>query len=105
MEVAVQDFVRRKFGPQGVFRGGARTSGWQEPDTKTPEIPAPSGAAIEATVAYCEYVYERYGRFPAYSAPFRTVLGHQATHVDEGFYDRFYHPEALSETQRRHGDH
>jgi hypothetical protein len=104
MEVAVQDFVRRKFGPQGVFRGGARASGWQEPDAKTTEIPAPSEAAVGATVAYCEYIYERYGRFPAYSAPFRTVLGYQATHVDEEFYDRFYRPEALSETQRRHAD-
>jgi hypothetical protein len=102
MEVAVHDFVRRKFGPQGVFRGGASASGWREPAEKTSGIPAPSEAAIEATVAYCEYVYDRYGRFPAYSAPFRTVLGHQATHVDVDFYDRFYHPDALSETQRQH---
>ena len=43
-------------------------------------------------------------RFPAYSAPFRTVLAHQATHVDVDFYDRFYHPDALSETQRQHTD-
>jgi hypothetical protein len=106
MEVAVHDFVRRKFGPRGVFRGGARTSGWQEPDAKTAEIPAPTEAAIEATVAYCASTSTTsIGRFPAYSAPFRTVLGHQATHVDEDFYDRFYRPEALSETQRRHADH
>ena len=104
MEAAVREFVERKFGPQGVFRGGARTSGWREPNEKTAGIPAPSEAAIEATIAYCEYVYDRYGRFPAYSAPFRTVLGHQATHVDVDFYDRFYHPDALSETQRQHAD-
>jgi hypothetical protein len=104
MEIAVQDFVRRKFGPQGVFRGGARTSGWQDPDAKTAQIPPPSEAAVDATVAYCEYIHDRYGRFPAYSAPFRTVLGHQATHVDEDFYHRFYRPEALSETQRQHAD-
>jgi hypothetical protein len=67
-------------------------------------IPAPTEGAIEATVAYCEYVHDRYGRFPAYSAPFRTILGHQATHVDVDFYDRFYYPEALSETQRQHTD-
>jgi hypothetical protein len=59
---------------------------------------------VDATVAYCEYIHDRYGRFPAYSAPFRTVLGHQATHVDEDFYHRFYRPEALSETQRQHAD-
>jgi hypothetical protein len=104
MEAAVHEFVERKFGPQGVFRGGASASGWREPDEKAAAIPAPSEAAIEATIAYCEYVYEGYGRFPAYSAPFRTVLGHQATHVDVDFYDRFYHPDALSETQRQHTD-
>jgi hypothetical protein len=76
MEVAVHDFVRRKFGPRGVFRGGAHASGWQDPDEKTSEIPAPTEAAIQATVAYCEYIY-----------------------------DRFYRPEALSESQRRHADH
>jgi hypothetical protein len=104
MEAAVHEFVERKFGPQGVFRGGASASGWREPDEKAAAIPAPSEAAIEATFAYCEYVYEGYGRFPAYSAPFRTVLGHQATHVDVDFYDRFYHPDALSEAQRQHTD-
>jgi hypothetical protein len=104
MEAAVREFVERKFGPQGIFRGGASASGWREPDEKAAGIPAPSEAAIEATVAYCEYIYDRYGRFPAHGAPFRTVLGHQATHVDADFYDRFYHPEALSETQRQHTD-
>jgi hypothetical protein len=104
MEAAVREFVGRKFGPQGVFRGGASTSGWREPDEKTAGIPAPTEAAIEATIAYCEYVHDHYGRFPAYSAPFRSILGHQATHVDVDFYDRFYHPDALSETQRQHTD-
>ena len=104
MEAAVRAFVERKFGPQGVFRGGASASGWREPHEKTAGIPAPTEGAIEATVAYCEYVHDRYGRFPAYSAPFRTILGHQATHVDVDFYDRFYYPEALSEIQRQHTD-
>jgi hypothetical protein len=102
MEAAVREFVGRKFGPQCVFRGGARASGWREPEEKTAGIAAPTEAAIEATVAYCEYVRDRYGRFPAYSAPFRSILGHQATHVDVDIYDRFYRPEALSETRRWH---
>ena len=40
--------------------------------------------------------------FPAYSPPYRTFLGHQIMHVDEEFYDRFYRPEVLTETQREH---
>lgn len=100
MRAAVNAFVDSKFGPQGIFRGGATNSGWRDAAQVAPLIPAPSAAAVEATIAYCEYVYNRYARFPAYSAPFRTILGYQATQVDTEFYDRFYRPEALSETQR-----
>jgi hypothetical protein len=104
MEAAVREFVERKFGPQGVFRGGARGSGWQEPYEKTAGIPAPTQAAIETTIAYCEYVHGRYGRFPANSGPFRTVLAHQAHHLDPDFYDRFYRPETLTDAHRHdHG--
>lgn len=100
MTDAVRAFVEYKFGPQGIFRGGATQSGWRDPQAATSQIPAPSAAAIAATIAYCEYVYQRYERFPAYSAPFRTVLGYQATHVDVEFYEHFYQPTALSEAQR-----
>ncbi|MEZ4870226.1 MAG: hypothetical protein R3C14_53345 [Caldilineaceae bacterium] len=100
MRAAVEAFIDHKFGPQGVFRGGAAQSGWRDPAAAAAQIPAPSTAAIDATCAYCDYVYQRYGRFPAYSAPFRTVLGYQATQVDLEFYERFYQPEALSPTQR-----
>ena len=99
MTAAVNAFVDYKFGAQGVFRAGASNSSWCDPLVAAQAIPAPSATAIAATIAYCEYVYNRYGRFPAYSAPFRTVLGYQATHVDVEFYEQFYRPEALSETQ------
>jgi hypothetical protein len=102
MEEAVHAFIEYKFGPQGVFRGGASVGGWQDPAAITARIPAPSQVAIDATIAYCEYVYQRYGRFPVYSAPFRTCIGYQATHVDSAFYDRFYLPDALSDSQRNH---
>jgi hypothetical protein len=100
MAAAVQAVVEHKFGRQGVFRGGAVNSGWRQPAQAAASIPAPSQRAVEATIAYCEYVFQRYGRFPAYSAPFRTVMGYQAMHVDVEFYDRFYKPEALSDAQR-----
>jgi hypothetical protein len=102
METAVRALVEMKFGPGGVFRGGAALSGWQDPGSAVKDIPGISEAAVAATIAYCEYVYDRYGRFPAYSAPFRTIMGFQATHVDAEFYDRFFRKEALTETQRSH---
>jgi hypothetical protein len=102
MAAAVEAVLATKFGPVGAFRGGATASAWRDPEAAGGAIAPPSARAVDATVAYCEYVYERYGRFPAYFAPFRTVLGFQATHVDEDFYGRFFRPEALSDTQRGH---
>jgi hypothetical protein len=102
MADAVRAVVALKFGPGGIFRGGAGGSAWRQPERVAEAAREPAPEAVEAAVAYAEYVHRRYGRFPAYPPPFRTVLGFQAGHVDPEFYDRHYGPEALSETQRRH---
>jgi hypothetical protein len=102
MKAAVLALVDAKFGSNGVFRGRAKTSSWRDPAEVARQVPAPSERAIDATIAYCEYLFQRYGRFPVYSAPFRTVMGYQATHVDVDFYNRFYRSEALTENQRDH---
>jgi hypothetical protein len=102
MENAVHAVVEAKFGPQGLFRGGAARSAWREPLAIANGVKQISHEAIAATKAYCEYIYQRYGRFPAYIPPFRTVLGFQACHLDPEFYDRYYRPQALSETERDH---
>jgi len=100
MKAAVEALVEYKFGRSGVYRSGEGE--WKDPTGVTSQVAPPSDVAIAATVAYCEYLYNRYGRFPVYSAPFRTMLGYQVTHVDVEFYDRFYRPEALTDTQREH---
>ena len=104
MKDAVRAVVETKYGQHGLFRGGAEHSAWLEPAAITNAIAKISSAAVEATTAYCEYIYNRYGRFPAYMPAFRTVLGFQACHLDITFYDRFYRADALSETERRHMD-
>ena len=100
MEEAVRAFVETKFGRRGSYRGGATESTWRDPESCAAKIPAPDDAAIDATIAYCEYVYNRYGRFPAYSAPFRTVIGFQVCHLDVDFYDRFYSSESTPNAMR-----
>jgi hypothetical protein len=102
MKDAVRAVVETKYGARGLFRGGAAHSAWREPASITAAVSEISSAAVDATIAYCEYIYGRYGRFPAYMPPFRTVLGFQACHLDNEFYNRFYRAEALSETERRH---
>jgi hypothetical protein len=105
MREAVEAFVAYKFSSHGLGLTQPHTTGWKDPGEIVRGILPVSDQAIAATIAYCEYIYDRYGRFPAYTAPFRTMLGYQATHVDAEFYDRFYVPDALTETQRLHQKH
>ncbi|HTL17524.1 MAG TPA: hypothetical protein VL793_09815 [Patescibacteria group bacterium] len=100
MSEAVRAVAEIKFGKGGVFRGHKAGTPWVREAEITSQIPAVSQHAIAATTAYCEYLWKRYGRFPVYLTPYRTVLGFQACHLDAEFYDRFYHPDALSENQR-----
>ena len=101
MSDAVRAVVELKFGANGLFRSDGHGSAWANHRATTNAVPKVSDAAIAATIAYCEYVWGRYGRFPVYMPPYKTVLGFQACHLDAEFYDRFYRPEALAETQRQ----
>jgi hypothetical protein len=100
MAAAVRAYVDYKFGANGQWRKATEGTLWKNPAKYVKDIKPPSEEAIQATIDYCTYIHKRYGRFPAYSAPFRTVIGYQATHVDVDFYDQFYHPQALTATQR-----
>ena len=102
MKDAVLAFLGTKFAPgSGAFRDGGEATAWLEPQRVLAGIPEYSGVAVDATIAYCEYIYRRYGRFPAACGPFRTVLAYQAHRLDPDFYARFYRPEALGGLEAR----
>jgi len=101
MADAVRAVVDIKYGPGGVFRSAGRGSAWTKHDAVVNEVPRVSELAVEATIACCEYLWNRYGRFPVYMPPYRTVLGFQACHLDVEFYDKYYQPGVVSETVRR----
>jgi hypothetical protein len=102
MEAAVHAVVERKFGARGIYRGGVTQSSWSEPNSVGQACAPPTERTIAAVVAYASYIHDKYFRFPAYPAPFRTCIGFQAAHLDLGFYERFYRPEAVSDTHRQH---
>lgn len=102
MREAILAVVDMKWGNEGIFRKGASNSSWKEPANISESAPDVSDASVEATIAYCTYIYKKYGRFPAYQTPLRTLLGFQVNHVDTDFYDTFYKPEALTNLQRNH---
>ena len=59
--------------------------------------------AVKAVIAFCEYVFATYGRFPAHEDAFKTLIAFQAHHVDAEFYDTFYPKEVLPQAHREHG--
>ncbi|MQY18374.1 hypothetical protein [Nocardia macrotermitis] len=101
MEEAVLAFVDFKYAPgSGTLRDGGAQSSWHDGGAVQNDIPKVSDNAIAATIAYLEYLHNRYGRVPADNGPFRTVLAYQAANLDEDFYNRYYVPDALSPAQR-----
>jgi len=101
MADAVRAVVEIKYGAQGVYRSEAHGSAWSKHGEVVRQVQPVSEATIHATIAHCEYLWQRYGRFPVYMPPYRTVLGFQACHLDAEFYDTFYRPGTLGETQRK----
>jgi len=102
MRSAVTAFVEYKFANDAGTLIAKGNAAWRDPPAVRRQIPKYSAAAIEATVAYCEYVYERYRRFPCTLAPFENILAYQAHHLDVGFYDAFYRTGALEERHLKH---
>ena len=96
MEEAVLAFVDYKYAQgQGTLRDGGAASNWRDGAAVQAGIPRYSDQAIAATIACCEYLYQRYGRIPATNGPFRTLMAYQAHHLDADFYQKFYRPEAI----------
>jgi len=102
MRTAVEAFVDSKYGAAGSLRDPVAGGMWKDPQKVASGIPKSSKVAIEATIAYCTYLYERFGRFPGTNGPFRTVTAFEAYHLDPAFYDQYYVPGALSPTQLNH---
>lgn len=101
MEEAVYAFVDSKYGKNGLFTDG-RSGPWQDTAGVQAGIDHYSQANIDTVVAYAEYVYGEYGRFPGNFGPLRSLMAYQAHHVDLEFYDRFYEPGAYHDLHREH---
>jgi len=100
MEDAVMGVFNAKFGSTGVYR---QSSGkpWVNPELAHEVIPH-SERAVDAAIAFANYVLKTYGRFPAHADAFTLGLGCQAHHLDLDFYDRFYPAATMPRAHREH---
>jgi len=75
---------------------------FKDPDTVVSEVPEPSKDKIQAVKNICTYIYENYGRFPAFLDPMYMRLAVQAHHLDIEFYDKYYSSKAYTEMHKNH---
>lgn len=103
MREAVEDLVRRKFGPGGPFHR----------DTPGPwkDAPAIRGAGEvhspefrECVAVMAQYILERFGKFPGTVPTMWAQMYLQAHHLDLGFYDTKFKPGAYLSTHSQHMD-
>lgn len=103
MDEAVEAFVEKKFGSGGTlaanYQGVVPFKDWLR---LQPEYHHPSKASVEQVKAFCRYVYETYGRFPATYDVMQVPVWLQAHHLDLEFYDQYYPPEMVTPAQREH---
>jgi hypothetical protein len=95
MEAAVHAVVERKWGASGLFGAQPPSNAWRDTQAVARAGARPSERTIAAVVAYCEYLFRTYGRFPVYPAPFKTNVGFQCGHLDLGFYAAHYRSEVI----------
>lgn len=100
MEKAVLRMMTSKFGEGGTYSSSG-SQPWTTTGTSSP-IRKHEERAVEATIAFCNYVMRTYGRFPAHADAFKTVIAFQAHHIDPEFYDTFYPNQSLPLTHRDH---
>ena len=75
---------------------------YKDPTGVLGEIERPGRDEIQVVKDICNYVYDTYGRFPAFSDPMFLRFMVQAHHLDLDFYDRYYPPGAYTEAHRNH---
>jgi hypothetical protein len=91
IEQAVTEIAEMKWGAAGIYG----EKGYDLP------VPQMYERIVKITQAYCQYVYETYGRLPKYrDAMFVPILA-QIHHLDIGYYEKYF-PEYLDETDRTH---
>jgi hypothetical protein len=100
MKDAVTSLVASKFGPNGTY-GKPSEQPWTNPKAAQ-QVPQHSERAIDATIAFADYVLGTYGRFPAHADACKSIVACQTHHLDEEFYATFYPDSTLPDAHREH---
>ena len=75
---------------------------YKDPTGVLKDTPRPSKKEIEIVKDICTYLYETYGRFPAFSDAMYCRMMVQNHHIDLDFYDNFYPEGSYTENHKNH---
>jgi hypothetical protein len=75
---------------------------YAEPDKHLMKAPKPTERTIQIVKDVANYIYDTYGRFPAFVDPMYMRLVFQAMHLDLEFYDKYYPPGSYSDMHVNH---
>ncbi len=101
MRAAVMSVVKRKFGTGGPFN--AKTKGpYKESDAvRTSGIPM-DDQLIDCVTTIAQYIYDKFGRFPATIPAIYCLMYLQAHRLDTDFYDEHFSEGAYLRTHAEH---
>ena len=98
MEEAVDRFLLMR----GEFWKEENNYPYKEPKDVLADEYHPSEIRIQIVKDFCSYVFENYGRFPAFLDPMFTRLVFQAHHLDLDFYDKHFKEDSYQQMHRDH---
>ncbi len=98
MRDAVDKFLEHR----GYFWEEDNAYPYQNPEGVLSDEYHPSEVRIEIVKDFCSYIYENYGRFPAFLDPMFARLVFQAHHLDLDFYDKYYNEGAYTDVHKNH---
>ena len=67
-------------------------------------VPGVSDEGIECVKDICTYIFEEYGKFPAFNDTMHLLYFIQAHHLDTDFYDKYFKEGAYLDTHKNHFD-
>ena len=107
MDAAVEAFFEKKFGRNSLFGEDYmgivpfKEEAWK---TAKPKYLNPSQKVVDMVKAFCNYIYDTYGRVPSCASPKSIPVWMQVHHAELEFYEKFYAEGTIHETHRRHFD-
>lgn len=105
LDNAIDEFVARKFGPCGMFTPDhPNCTTFKDHSLSLPGYDRITDQTIEITKAYCNYVYNTYGRFPATQEAVVMPMWIQVHHLEMEWYDKYQREGIVNQTHRSHMD-